>query len=259
MNYFLFSLLSLTLPLSLFASSPQEQLLQAAQEGQADSIIQLSLADDQLSLDTSNHLGETPLILACKQHHWLTAQTLIDRGANINALSKNGCSPLLYCCLGQQEDMVVQLINKGADVEVRSMNYDSPDESSLAPSPQLLPISNTPLMWCALLNKPQMLNLLLDRGADINAEGPGQVTALSLALDAGHQDLVATLINRGASIGVISGAPLTKLIRLRHSLAPQQSINDFVTLSCTLVLLAFALLLALAVYLIHRFHAAWDD
>lgn len=47
-----------------------------------------------------------------------------------------------------------------------------------------------------------MANLLLDRGADINAHGNFHITALVWAAGRGHTKLACSLIARGAKVNV---------------------------------------------------------
>lgn len=241
---------------------PWEQLRRAAERGESDSLLEMLEQKPDLDIEDSNDEGETALILACKMGHWDTAQMLIEKGANIKASTKIGWTPLLYCAIAQQEDFVINLINKGADIEGRSCLCNSKD----CPDIQTVPIkllqdniSNTPLMWCAMLGKGKMVALLLDRGADISAQGPDGMTALSLAHACNYDDITQLLIDRGASIGMVGGTPLNILISLRDAIGSGHTLSDFVTLIWILSIIAICLFLGLGYYLIHSFHQKWDD
>lgn len=54
---------------------------------------------------------------------------------------------------------------------------------------------------CTVQDKPALVQVLLDHGADINAVGEGGVTALSIAYAWGNVRIVRLLLNRGAKTG----------------------------------------------------------
>ncbi|MFI3244654.1 MAG: ankyrin repeat domain-containing protein, partial [Akkermansia sp.] len=241
---------------------PWEQLRQAAQQGDTSSILTTLEKNPNFDLEDANKEGETALILACKNGHWDTAKLLIEKGASINACTKIGWTPFLYCALAQQEELVIDLMNKGAEIEGRSNLCSSKDCPDIQTVPIALlqgNISNTPLMWCAMPGKERMLALLLERGADVAAEGPDGMTPLALAHACNHAQMVEVLIDHGASISMASGTPLKCLISLRDAIGSGHTLSDFVTLICILSIIAVCLFLTLVYYMIHSFHQKWDE
>jgi ankyrin repeat protein len=84
--------------------------------------------------------------------------------------------------------MIERLLNAGAEVNERGVNGE------------------TPLMFAARDGSLQALNLLLKRGASINAkEALRGTTALMWAVEQKHSDAVKLLIEHGADVGVASG------------------------------------------------------
>lgn len=61
-------------------------------------------------------------------------------------------------------------------------------------------MSNTVLQWAAKCGHKQMVQLLIDWGADVNAEKGWYGTALQAASEGGHDQTVQLLLNRGAKI-----------------------------------------------------------
>jgi len=59
--------------------------------------------------------------------------------------------------------------------------------------------------------KPDIVSLLLDRGADINAVGGMYWTALGVAVCKGDENIMSLLLDRGAYINVIGGIYRTSL------------------------------------------------
>ena len=60
----------------------------------------------------------------------------------------------------------------------------------------------TPLMAAASQDKTVVVQILLDRGADINAPSPDGTTALIVAARNGHTDTLQILLDRGADINL---------------------------------------------------------
>lgn len=60
----------------------------------------------------------------------------------------------------------------------------------------------TALIWSSYCGYTNLTNLLLDRGADINAHGNFHITALVWAAGRGHTKLACNLIGRGAKVNV---------------------------------------------------------
>ncbi|KAJ3498372.1 hypothetical protein NLG97_g1171 [Lecanicillium saksenae] len=74
----------------------------------------------------------------------------------------------------------------------------------------------TPLFWAATQGHKDMVELLLDHGAQVNSKDRSNLTALHIAITAGHQDIVSVLIDRSASIegkAIYGDTPLIRAIQ----------------------------------------------
>uniref|UniRef100_A0AAR2KAM7 BTB domain-containing protein n=1 Tax=Pygocentrus nattereri TaxID=42514 RepID=A0AAR2KAM7_PYGNA len=133
----------------------------------------------------------------------------------INSMTEQGMTPLMYACVRGDEAMVQMLLDAGADV-----NSEVP--SSVHRHPSVYPDTRqgTPLTFAVLHGHVPVVQLLLDARA--NVEGALQdgaenytETPLQLASAAGNFELVNLLLERGADplIGTtyrngITSAPL---------------------------------------------------
>lgn len=70
------------------------------------------------SLDQRNHLGDTPLHTVCTWGDVEAVKTLIDAGANVNALGDMDATPLSNAIIGGNADVVKLLLETGADAKI---------------------------------------------------------------------------------------------------------------------------------------------
>jgi len=111
-----------------------------------------------------------------------SAETLLDRGADIGALShnRNGNTPLHAALAGRRRDVALLLIERGTKVSaVDAQGW-------------------TPLHLAAHWGNADLVRILLDRGASPNAATNQGITPLVLASQQGHSEVVELLRERGA-------------------------------------------------------------
>ncbi|KAH9225992.1 hypothetical protein K456DRAFT_1731416 [Colletotrichum gloeosporioides 23] len=63
----------------------------------------------------------------------------------------------------------------------------------------------TPLIWGALEGRQDSVQILLNRGADVNAQGGYYGNALQAALSGGHNNIVQMLLNKCADVNAQGG------------------------------------------------------
>jgi ankyrin repeat protein len=138
----------------------------------------------------------TPLTAAAYYGNLDAIRELLSAGAHIDA--QDCCvTPLFYPAAFGDKDTLRLLINEGANV-----NFNS--------SARILssPLIGTPLMWAAYADaqNPELVQMLLAKGADVNARTTDGHTALSRAMARGKSDVVAALLQAGASDPVLPDA-----------------------------------------------------
>jgi ankyrin repeat protein len=118
----------------------------------------------------------TPLHQAAAQGDLDNVKTLVDAGADTNAVSKRGGTPLDDAVVNGHAEVVTFLLSKGA----------KPSKSSLSSAVRV--------------GKPEVTRALLDQSADINARDAQGATALHAAARTGTADLVKALVAKKADL-----------------------------------------------------------
>jgi ankyrin repeat protein len=130
--------------------------------------------------------GATPLMHAAAFGNFETLKALIDAGADVNARNQMDATALLWAAGDPEKSRI--LIERGADVKAQSKQ------------------GRTPLMMAAMRpGDSAIVELILSKGADIQARDRFGATALSLAARAGDLDTVELLIAKGADPNLRDG------------------------------------------------------
>lgn len=137
------------------------------------------------------------------------AQMLLDKGADINAQSKNGYTALYEAVLEGDEDLVTLFITRGAYVHIREtllgatpLHYSTWHKNT-GIAQRLMNASadgnvkdnqgRTPLHWAAEKGTSSEVKFLLARGVDAGVRDRAGLTALQIARQRGHKDVVTLL------------------------------------------------------------------
>ena len=126
---------------------------------------------------------------------------MLAKGLHLNARDKDGDEPLHYAAKAGNVDLAEYLIAKGAPV-------DPADDQG-----------KTPLMfvrsYMETKNKRSMLDLLLDKGADLHKRDARGYAALDIAAEVGDLMILKQLLQRGASATAHDRNGYTALFRAR--------------------------------------------
>ena len=203
------------------------------------------LLDRGANIEARTEHEATSLHFAAAKNESEAVALLLDRGANIEARTENGNTPLHYAAANNESEVVALLLDRGADIETR--NYDGPlqvfweglflktlsavlsvsldltmflvfggetDEDTLAylseyPDVIFRTGGITPLHLAAGHNKPEVVALLLERGADIHSRSALGSTPLHYAAARGTPEVVELLLDKGADIEILDNSKLT--------------------------------------------------
>ncbi|MFC5523364.1 ankyrin repeat domain-containing protein [Polaromonas jejuensis] len=122
--------------------------------------------------------GQSGLYMALREPSLKVAQVLIDwPKTDVNQLNPKDESPLMLAALKGHQALVEKLIEKGADVNKTGW---------------------TPLHYAASAGQTDIIALLLDNSAYIDAESPNGTTPLMMAAMYGTPEAVKRLLQEGA-------------------------------------------------------------
>ncbi len=142
--------------------------------------IALLLSIDNLELDAQSRNGDTALMIASWLSDTKTALALIDRGAEIN---RPGWTALHYAAASGNVAIIRRLLEESAYIDAESPN------------------GTTPLMMAARGGRREVVQLLLDEGADPLLKNERGLAASDFARANGFTDLARLLDERVAASG----------------------------------------------------------
>jgi ankyrin repeat protein len=204
-----------------------------------------------IDLNTDSEIYGTPLSSAVTDGHTKIVKYLLDRGVDPSKLS-NGKSPLEFAAEGGHLEIVKLLVNKGAQLspmalkealssgneKVADFIFERMDQHNLGKMPNILhgacqggnlkmvqklldcssdvnSISSdlgTPLQCAVIANKPQVVALLLEHGADVNISSDTSNGLLGWWSDDDSIDVTRLLVDGGWNISEPGNPLLTKIL-----------------------------------------------
>ena len=156
------------------------------------------------AVDTQDDQGASALLRACGAGHRDIAACLLDAGADPSLAARSGVTPLAAAVAARREALVGLLLEHKVAVD------------------QPLPNDATALMVAAAMGYPEIVEQLLDAGANVNAADAGGRSALHAAAQFGfeHNDslrarrLFDGLLKRNADINHADSEGKTPLLLL---------------------------------------------
>jgi uncharacterized protein len=185
-----------------------KELFDAIRAGNLDSVSKM-IAADKMLLSATDETGLGPFTVAKYSGRNEIAALLLEKGVEldvfaaciagaeqrvaeltgrdrelIQSYSRDGWTPLHMACFFNHPAITEALILSGADVQARSRNA----------------MQNAPLHAAAAGRSRESVRILLEHGADANAQQEGGWTALHAASQNGDVEMVQLLIASGAHV-----------------------------------------------------------
>ena len=132
-------------------------------------------------VDAADANGITPLIAAVTSDQLEIVRLLLSAGADINARGPEDRTALIYAIQAEQPEMALFLLEQeDVDLEARESH------------------GSTPLVEAVVSRQLQVVEVLLERGADLNGPGPVGRTALHCVAPQLDVEMLKWLLRRGA-------------------------------------------------------------
>ena len=153
--------------------------------------------------NTVDAAGQTGLVIALREPSLKVADALIDSPKiDLNTLNDRGESALMLAALKGQRNLAEKMVKKGADVNKTGwtpLHYAASAGQTEVISLLLenhayvdaeSPNGSTPLMMASMYGTPAAVKLLLDEGADPSLKNQQGLTAIDFAQRANRDDTV---------------------------------------------------------------------
>lgn len=146
--------------------------------------------------------GETPLMVAARVGAAPVVAQLLAKGAKVNVDATRGQTALMWAVAQKHPDVVKLLIDGGADVHARSKAWSQ--VMAVSPHGMLQYNKNVPhgndtaLLFAARNGDLVSAKLLIAAGANVNDADAWGVSAVAFAAHAGYPDILDLLLENGA-------------------------------------------------------------
>jgi ankyrin repeat protein len=153
------------------------------------------------------------LILASMKGDVEKVKSLLDSGADVNAKDQRGWSALLWAMRAGHQNVVKVLLDRGAEnnpeilIPFDEQLMEAVDRGDPIPVKTLLDKGTggdlgTFLARAAARDKPEIVQILLEKGADANVKDMCGFTLLMRAAEMGHPEIVKVLLDKGAQVNI---------------------------------------------------------
>lgn len=195
-----FILFTLLIPYFSFSQSIDQQLVQAAYDG--NEALVKDLLSQGANSNTVDNNGYPALIYACAYGYERIAQALLNHGAQVNT-KYNDVYPIFAATRNDNKNTIEMLLNKGALVNVKDNE------------------GYTALMIAAQEGYPQTAKYLLNHGASVDIETNNGHTALSIAIQNDHKEVVEVILAKNPKKKGYSYKPHSPVNTAKHLNKPE--------------------------------------
>jgi ankyrin repeat protein len=176
-----------------------EDFFSAIEHDRVDTVQQL--LDRGFDPNTVNEKGIPALVLAAQSNAVKSQQVLIQaKQIQLNSTNHHGENALMLAAIHNQLDIAKRLIEKGAEVNKKGWS---------------------PLHYAATKGHVQMMRLLMENDAYLDAEAPNGTTPLMMAAQYGTPSAVKLLLEEGADPRIENKLGLDAFEFAKHAAHPQ--------------------------------------
>ena len=158
--------------------------------------------DAGIDVNEKNALSLTPLLIAVKENNLETVEYLISQGADLKLKNNKGDDALIIATEENYIDVFEYLLTQGADIATTTNKAN-----------------RQPIHIAARYGYVGILDVILNKGVDVNQENLLKDTPLHLAVNSRYKPAVNYLIEKGANINAVNKfgkTPLDLAIKLRQ-------------------------------------------
>ncbi|EQC31887.1 TKL protein kinase [Saprolegnia diclina VS20] len=205
--------------------------LAAAVQLGLDEIVQVLLTAKANVNDNNTYIKASPIVVAAERGLLAMASRLLDAGANLHSVDKEGYGAVFHAANRGHADMIRFLVSKGADPNATAPNgvgplYAACMRGHVAAVAALLqaganvnhPDADPCIIPAAFYDRSEIMSLLLSHGVDVNAvDFTFGGTALYAAAFNGHADVVRQLAYARAELDKPARNGLTPVMVARDN------------------------------------------
>ncbi|KAK0367705.1 hypothetical protein CLIM01_14938, partial [Colletotrichum limetticola] len=151
------------------------------------------------------HYGSA-LQAASSRGHQEIVQLLLDNGADVNAQGGFYGNALQTASSDGHQKIVELLLDRGADINAQGGHYGSALQAASSRGHQEIGgYFGNALQAASSTGHQEIIQLLLEKDADVNAQGSKYGNALQAASYRGHQEIIRLLLEKDANVNAQGG------------------------------------------------------
>ncbi|KAI1379582.1 ankyrin repeat-containing domain protein [Hypoxylon crocopeplum] len=190
--------------------------LQAASVGGHNKTVQL-LLEKGAEINAQGGRYDNALQAASIRGHEETVRILLEKGANVNREGRSHYGSALRSASSEGHEKIVRLLlDKGANIHAQGgcLSANALQEASRGAGINAISGYGTVLQAASWGGQNEIVKLLLQKGADIHAEGGCQYgNALRAASASSHEKIVQLLIEKGGNVNAQGGRMFESALR----------------------------------------------
>lgn len=191
---------------------------------QKDAVLLKRVLEQGADPNVRDHEDKTPLHIAAMQGTSKIVKYLLKHGAEVNAQCKDGATPLHYACSRRDNGVINLLLKHPCNVNIFDKYNQTPivnlmknpvnkedilvklldaGSSLKHPSSDFKPLHHLAKEKIFIENAIEYMQILIDRGVDVNERDASGLTPLLQVVRHGHEKLLSCLLMNGADANIL--------------------------------------------------------